>query len=69
MKKILIYAGILVLVISLAFYLKNVLGSGGSFTKTEHGGTDVNSDSITGVYRSSVDKTATGHPAAAGECV
>ena len=69
MKKILISTGILILVIVLAFYLKSVLGSGGSFTKTEHGGTDVNTNSITGVYRSSVDKTATGHPAAAGECV
>lgn len=69
MKRILTSVGILVLVISLAFYLKNVLGSGGSFTKTEHGGTDVNSNSTTGVYRSSVDKTATGHPAVAGECV
>ena len=69
MKKILISTGILILVIVLAFYLKSVLGSGGSFTKTEHGGTDVNTNSTTGVYRSSVDKTATGHPAAAGECV
>lgn len=69
MKRILTGAGILVLVIVLAFYLKSVMGSGGLFTQTEHGGTDVNSNSTTGVYRSSVDKTATGHPAAAGECV
>src|SRR3990172_1228543 len=66
-KRILLSLILLALFFFLAYYAAQVFGSGGGYSKTEHGGTDVNSNSTTGVYRASVDTV--NHPAARSECV